>query len=103
MQLTTLGNFVIVDIHKPMSSTGTYDFCRVRKDYFDKAKKSARAVLVRTPHGERIFFPKHMKDFKTVKEVFLFKDSPMVMYELTIPHAPKKPDDYYAFNGMLTW
>ena len=97
MQLTTIGNFVVIDIHKPMSSTETYDFCRVNKQYFDKARKSARAVLVRTPYGERIFMPKHMKDFKTVKEAFLFPDNPMTMYELTIPHNEKKPNEYYAF------
>lgn len=104
MQLTTIGNFVIVDILKPMSThwtEGAYDFVRVRKDYFDRAKKSGRAVLVRTPNGEKPFMPKGMKGFKVVKEVFLYKDNPMLMYELMIPHTEKKPNDYYAFRGSF--
>jgi len=98
MQITTIGNFVVVDIHKPMNSQNAYDFCRVRKDYFDSAKKSGRYVLVRTSNGERQFMPKHMKDYKVVKEIFLFPDNPMKMYELTIPNCKKKPNEYYQFS-----
>jgi len=96
----TLGNFQIVDIKKPMSSTGEYDFCRVDKRNFDKAKKNGRFVLVRTPNGERVFMPKKMQEFKTVKEVFLFPSNPMIMYELVIPHCEKKPDEYYSFAHL---
>jgi hypothetical protein len=100
MQIQTLGNFVIVDIHKPFNKQDSldYDFCRVRKDYFDRAKKSGRFVLVRTPNGERVFSPKAMKEFKVVKEAFLFPDRPMSMYELAIPHGVKKNEDYYKFG-----
>lgn len=103
MQTSTLGNFIVVNIRKPLNKEGNldYDFCRVNKDYFDRAKRMGRAVLVRTPNGERIFFPKSMKEFKIVKEVFLFPDRPMEMYELTIPHGEKKPDDYYIFKGSF--
>lgn len=100
MQFTTLGNFLVVDIHKPMNrdSSLPYDFCRVRKDYFDKAKKTGRYVLVRTPNGERVIMPKHMREFKIVKEVFLFPDNPMPMYEIVVPHTQKKPNEYYQFH-----
>jgi len=100
MQYTTLGNFLVVDIHKPMSSTDTYDFCRVRKDYFDYAKKKSYFLLIRTPNGERVIMPKDksIKRWKKVKEVFLFPDNPMVLYELCIPKCEKKPDEYYQFH-----
>ena len=98
MDYTTIGNFLVVDIHKPMSSQEDYEFCRVRKDYFDKAKQTGRYVLVRTPNGEKTFMPKGMKKFKVVKEVFLFPDRPMSMYELIIPKCEKKPTEYYQFT-----
>jgi hypothetical protein len=100
MIYTTLGNFLVVDIHKPLSSTETYDFCRVRKDYLDKAKKLGKYLLVRTPNGERVIMPKDksIKKWKVVKEVFLFKDSPMEMYELCVPKCEKKPNEYYSFH-----
>lgn len=100
MELEILGDHIVVDIHKPMSVQSDYDFCRVRKDYFDKARKSMRYVLVRTPNGERVFFPKAMKKQKVVEEVFLFKDRPMKLFELIIPHCIKKPDEYYIYTSV---
>jgi len=97
MDYTTIGNFLVVDIHKPMSSQEEYDFCRVNKQYFDKAKNDGKWVLVRTPNGEQKFMPKAMKKFKVVKEVFLYPDNPMKMYELIIPKCEKKPNEYYQF------
>jgi hypothetical protein len=100
MEITRLGNHILVEIHKPMSVQPDYDFVRVRKDYFDLAKKKSLYVLVRTPNGERIFMPKGMRKFKVVKEVFLFKDRPMKMYELIIPHSVKKDNDYYIYTNI---
>ena len=97
MIVPTLGKFVVVDIHTPMSSS-TYDFMRVRKSYFDTAKKRNGLVLVRTPYGERVLQPDKMKHQKIVKEVFLFKDKPMDMYEIIVPHCEKKDDDFYVFH-----
>jgi len=83
-----------------MSVQPDYDFCRVNKTYFDKAKKSSRYVLVRTPNGERVFMPKACKKYKVVKEVFLFESRPMEMFELCIPHCKKQPDDYYVYTNI---
>ena len=80
---------------------GAYDFVRVNKAYFDRAKKSGRSVLVRTPNGETTFMPKSMKKQKVVKEVFKYKDNPMPMYELMIFHGEKKPNEYYVFSGAF--
>ena len=46
MDYTTIGNFLVVDIHKPMSSQEDYEFCRVRKDYFDKAQLDAHVYFM---------------------------------------------------------
>jgi hypothetical protein len=100
METVILGNHIVVDIHKPMSVQPDYDFCRVNKAYFDKAKKTSRYVLVRTPNGERVFMPKAMKKYKVVKECFLFKNSPMLMYQLIIPHCEKKENDYYRYTDV---
>jgi len=98
MDYKTIGKFLIVDIHKALGVQSDYDFVRVRKDYFTKADKLHRNVLVRTPNGEKIFTPKDVKRLKTFDEIFLFPNNPMKMYELSIPHCEKKPTDYYEFR-----
>jgi len=100
MEITRLGNHILVEIHKPMSVQPDYDFVRVRKDYFDKAKKMGLYVLVRTPNGEKTFMPKACRKYKVVEEVFLFKDRPMKMYELIIPHSVRKDNDYYIYTNL---
>ena len=103
MEITTIGHFVVVDIRKPMNwdaEDRIYDVVRVWKDYFLRAKKLGYYVLVRTNKGERVFMPKAMKGFKTVKETFLFADRPMRMYQLVIPHCTKKENDYYVFRYL---
>lgn len=84
-----------------MNTSGEYDVVRVDKWQFDNARKNGRFVLVRTPNGERVFIPKHLKGFKVVKEIFLFPDRPMEMYELVIPHITKMPNEYYQFASQL--
>ena len=98
MIVTTLGRFVVVYIHKPMSVQPDYDFCRVRRDYFDVARRKGFYVLVRTPNGERVIMPKAMKDFKIVKEVFLIPTKPMELYEIVVPHCQKQDDDKNRFS-----
>lgn len=99
MKYTTIGRFLFPPmIEKPMNwkdEDRTYDFVRVRKDYFDKAKKSKRYIVIQTPRGERIMLPKEIKGTKVYKEVFLFPDNPMSMYEVTVPHSDKKPREYF--------
>lgn len=98
MDYITKGKYLIVDIHKPLGVQEDYDFVRVRKEYFVKAKKLKRFVLVRSPHGERVFDPSKMKEFKIVKQVFLIPSQPMELYELTIPRVDKCPLEYYEFQ-----
>ena len=91
------GNFLIIDIVKPIFETDDYSRVRVNKKYFDKARTSSMYVLIRTERGEHIFLPKAMKKTKVVKEVFLYPDRPMEMYDLDIPHCDKKDEEYYVY------
>lgn len=100
MEITRLGNHILVEIHKPMSVQPDYDFVRVRVDYFLKARKMGLYVLVRTPNGEKTFMPKALKKYKVVKECFLYKDRPMSLYELCIPHSVRKDNDYYIYTNL---
>ena len=102
MKYTTVGNFLIPPMirksfnwNRPQDD---YDVVRIRKDYFDTAKKLAKFVLVQSPNGEKVFMPKTMKDIKIYNEVFLFPDRPMKMYELVIPKCEKKDLDYYRYQ-----
>lgn len=99
MEYTTIGKFLFPpEIRKPMSVEPTYDYIRIRKDYFDLAKKRGYVVVVRSPNGERIMRPDEVKKMKVEKEVFLFPDRPMEMYALTIPKCEKKPREYFLGN-----
>lgn len=98
MTYTTLGNFQLVEIYKPMNSTDEYDVVGVDVRQFEKAKRNGRFVLVRTPNGERVFMPKHVQEFKKIKKVYLYPDNPMIEYSLVIPHCEKKDNDYYSFS-----
>lgn len=100
MQTASLGNFQVIEIRKPMRVDKDYDIVRVDVRQFERARKNGRFVLVRTPNGERVFMPKH-KGLKLVKEVFLFPDNPMCLYEIVIPHCEKKDNEYYQFHGAF--
>lgn len=101
MEYRTIGNFLLPpEIEKPFNwdrPQDNYDVVRVRKDYFDLAKRRGMYVLVRSKNGERVFMPKAMKRMKVYKETFLFPENPMEMYELIIPKCIKKPDEFYEF------
>lgn len=96
MEYETIGKFLFPpEIRKPMSVQPTYDYVRIRKRYFDVAKKGKYLVVVRTPNGERIMRPEEVKKMKVVKETFLFPDRPMEMYDITVPKCEKKPREYF--------
>ncbi len=102
MQYTTRGNFLVPpEIVKPFNwdrPEDDYDIVRVRKDYFDLAKKRGMALLVQSKNGEKVFYPKSMKRQKVYSEVFLFPYLPMKMYQLIIPKCKKKPIEAYQFS-----
>lgn len=96
--ISTVGRFLIADIQKPIFSTEEYSRIRIHKKWVDIANNTGRSFVCRTPTGERIYPPKSLKKHKTVKEVFLRPDEPMVMYELDIPHGEKKPREYFEVS-----
>lgn len=97
MNIKTIGKFIEVDIKKPMDVQPEYDFVRVRKDYFDRAEKMGYNVLIRTPNGERVMSPDQVKNYNVEKEIFLYPNNPMHLYNVVVPHKEKKPNDYYIF------
>jgi len=100
MEYTTIGKFLFPpEIRKPMSVEPTYDYVRIRKRYFDLAKKKKYVVVVRSANGERIMNPEEVQRMEIKKETFLFPDRPMELYELTIPKCDKKPREY--FEGFI--
>lgn len=91
--------FIIVDIEKPIFESGEYSRVRVDEKYVKEARSTGRFLVVRVPRGEVVYLPKALtKVAKKVKEVFLYPNSPLSMYELDIPHGMKKEEDYYAWS-----
>ena len=101
MQFKTIGNFLVPpEILKPFNwdrPQDDYDIVRIRKDYFDLAKKRGMYLLAQSKNGERVFMPKAMKRQKVYNEIMLYPDNPMKMYELIIPKCEKKPVESYQF------
>jgi hypothetical protein len=90
--------YLTVDIEKPLFEYNNSSTIRINKSIIDRAIHNFVNIVIRTPKGERVFFPKAIKkQGKKVKEVFLYPDMPMVMYELEIPYSEKRDEDYYKF------
>jgi hypothetical protein len=97
--ITNYSRFLIVDIEKPMYTHEGADCVRVNLKYIKQATQNCQYLVIRTPYGEKVFFPKELKKAgKKVKEVFLYKDLPMVLYEVLIPRGVKKDEDYYRWT-----
>ena len=92
------GRFLIVDILKPIFVGDYISRVMINKDYVDKARISSRYLVVRTPKGELLCFPKTMKKMKVIKKVFKRVDDPMKMYELDIPHCEKRLEEFYEVS-----
>ena len=91
--------FLVVDIEKPLYEHASASTVRIAKTIVDRAIHSFAQLVIRTPKGEKVFFPKQVKkDGKKVKEVFLYPDNPMVMYEIEIPYSEKEDIDKYKFS-----
>lgn len=91
--------FIIVDIDKPIFEANDYSRVRVNEKYVKEAALTSKVLVVRTVRGEQAYFPKTLKKVgKKVKEVFLYENMPMTMYELDIAHSMKRDEDYYAFS-----
>jgi len=80
--------YLVIDIEKPIYSHEGADCVRVNEKYIKQATENSQYIVIRTPNGEKQMMPKAIKKVgKKVKEVFLFPDNPMILYELLIPHG----------------
>lgn len=91
--------YIIVDIDEPIFDYADYSRVRVDEKYVKEASLTSKVIVVRTVRGEQAYFPKTLKKVgKKVKEVFLYPNSPLCMYELDIPHGMKRDEDYYRWS-----
>ena len=91
--------FLVVDIEKPLYEHANVSTVRVAKTIVDRAIHSFVNLVIRTPKGEKVFFPKQVKkDGKKVKGVFLYPDNPLIMYEIEIPYSEKSDEDKWRFS-----
>jgi len=91
--------FLVIDIEKPIYSHEGADCVRVNEKYIKQATENSQYIVIRTPNGEKQMMPKAIKKVgKKVKEVFLYEDLPMTLYEILIPRGVKKDEDYYRWT-----
>ena len=91
--------FLVIDIEKPIYSHEGADCVRVNEKYIKQATENSQYIVIRTPNGEKQMMPKAIKKVgKKVKEVFLYEDLPMTLYEVLIPRGVKKDEDYYRWT-----
>lgn len=100
--ITHIGRFMIVYIYDPLYTNEKVCECGVAINHILKAIESHHMLVIRSPKGEKIFFPenlkKHLKDFQTYEKVFKRPEEPMKMVTLPIPHCDYKPDEFYAVS-----
>ena len=90
---------LVIEIEKPLYTHEESDCVRVNEKYIKQATQNCQYLVIRTPHAEKIFMPKALKKVgKKVKEVFLYPDNPMILYEVLIPHSEKKDMDFYRWT-----
>ena len=91
--------YIVVDIDKPIFESGDYSRVRVDEKYVKEASLTSKVLVVRTVRGEQGYFPKTLKKIgKKVKEIFLYPNNPLSMYELDIQNSMKREDDYWRFS-----
>ena len=91
--------FLVVEIKDPLYIYNDSDCVRINEKYIKQASQNCQYLVIRTPHGEKQIMPKALKKVgKKVKEVFLYEDCPMTMYELVIPHGELKDMDAYRWG-----
>ena len=91
--------FLVIDIEKPIYTHEGADCVRVNEKYIKQATENSQYIVIRTPNGEKQMMPKAIKKVgKKVKEVFLYEDLPMTLYEVLIPRGVKKDEDYYRWT-----
>lgn len=92
-------HYLVIDIDKAMYRHANYGIIRLDEKWVKFAVHNFVNIVIRTPEGEKVFMPKEIKrDGKKVKEEFLIKGVPMVMFEIAIPDREKSDTDRWAFS-----
>ena len=87
--------FVTVEIKKPLYEYEGSPFVNIRDIYLKKAKAKHLMLKITTPTTTHYTTPeKWKKGGKRTKEVFLFENSPMILYGnyATNNEEPKEPE-----------
>lgn len=91
--------FLVIEIEKPMYTHEGADCVRVNEKYVKRASQNCQYLVIRTPNGEKRFMPKELKRVgKKVKEVFLYEDRPMTLFEVLIPKSEVSDMDKWRFS-----
>lgn len=92
-------HYLVIDIEKPMYIYSDTDCVRVNEKYIKRATQNCQLLVIQTPNGEKVFMPKGLKKAgKKVKEVFLYEDRPMTLFEIMIPHCLKSDEDKWRWS-----
>ena len=99
-KVQVIGNFIIITIDKPIYTNEEISGVAINKEYFEKAIRHRKYLVVRTPTGETTIMPKeYIKNNKTFYKVYLFPDKPMKMYSVKVPHKEHRPREFYEVIG----
>lgn len=99
-KVSIIGNFLIVNIDKPIYVNDEISGVAINQKYFEDAIRRRKYLVVRTPTGEVTIMPKqYIKNNKTFNKVYLFPDKPMKMYQVKVPHKEHRPHEFYEVMG----
>ena len=91
--------YIVCDFDAPLYSHEKVDVVRLDEKWVKLASQTFKMLVIRTPHGEIILFPKTVKNnCKKVKEIFLRPEEPMVMREIQVPYSQRSDQDRFAFS-----
>lgn len=93
-----IGSFLIIDIDIPIYTNGGVSGVAINKEYVTAAIKESKYLVVRTPTGEEIFYPKSLNKIKPFPKVFKRPTEPMMMIPLQIPHKEHRPREFYEVS-----
>jgi uncharacterized membrane protein YkoI len=95
----SFSRYLVVEIETPMYIHEDSDIVRINEKYIKQATQNCQYLVIRTPNAEKVFMPKALKKVgKKVKEVFLYPDNPMIMYEVSLPHCDKEEMDKWRWT-----
>lgn len=91
-------HFLVVDFLSALYKHLNYGVVRLDEKWIKFAIHNFVNIVITTPDGEKVFFPKQVKkEGKRVKEEFKIPGVPMIMYEIAIPDVQKSDEERWKF------